>query len=70
MQEKLWKINIVQKKLLKMNIVQGNNWDAGETVRNEYGAYFKDSGRFCFITLAQGSATFTIKRAILGQIKF
>ena len=38
MQEKLWKINIVQKKLLKMNIVQGNNWDAGETVRNEYSA--------------------------------
>ena len=28
----------MQEKLLKMNIVQGNNWDAGETVKNEYSA--------------------------------
>ena len=28
----------MQEKLLEMNIVQGNNWDAGETVKNEYSA--------------------------------
>ena len=33
-QKKLLKINIVQKKLLEMDM-QGNNWDAGETVKNE-----------------------------------